>query len=267
MRMRTEADGMDEIEIEELSTPELDAPVFIEGMPGVGLVGKLAVDQLVEELDGEPIRRVYSEHFPPGVSIEDEGRAELASMTVHALHADSRDLLVLGGDGQADETVGQYRLASAALDIAEEFDPSHIVALGGFGTGEQVQDYYVTGATGADSEEFKRTLRDVGVRFESENGPSNIVGMSGLLVGLGARRGFDTAGLLGITPGFHVDPASARAVLEVLQESFSFEVELDTLSEQAEQVQELLDRIQQLQQQPTQEQTTEQSGEHLRYFR
>lgn len=37
--------------------------------------------------------------------------------------------------------------------------------------------------------------------------------MSGLLVGLGARQNFGTAGILEITPGYHVDPASARAVL------------------------------------------------------
>lgn len=256
---------MDEIEIEELAAPDLDDPVVIEGLPGVGLVGKLAVDQLVEELDGEPVRRVYSEHFPPGVAVEDDGTASLASMTFHALETDGQDLLVLGGDGQAEQGIGQYRLARAALDIVDEFDPEAIVTIGGFGTGEQVEDYYVVGAAGSDESDLKPRLEDADVRFEQEDGPGNIVGMSGLLIGLGARRGFETAGLLGITPGFHVDPASARAVLEVLQDAFGFEVELGTLSEQAEEVQELLEQLQQLQQQ--QEQPTAESGENLRYFR
>lgn len=55
---------MDAIDIEPVATPGLDNPVFIEGLPDVGLVGKLAVDHLIEELDSQPVRRVYSEHFP-----------------------------------------------------------------------------------------------------------------------------------------------------------------------------------------------------------
>lgn len=255
---------MDEIEIEELATPDLEEAVFIEGMPGIGLVGKLAVDQLIEELDGQPVRRVYSEHFPPGVAIEADGQATLASMTVHALETETRDLLVLAGDAQAEESIGQYRLAAAALDIAAEFDPTEIVTIGGFGTGKRVDAYDVIGAVGEGSDDLKARLADAGVQFERKRAPGNIVGMSGLLVGLGARRGFESAGLLGITPGFHVDPASARAVLEVLQNAFDFEVELGTLSEQADRMQELIEGLQQLQQQ--QEEPSDQSGEHLRYF-
>jgi len=40
---------MDDIEIDEVATPELDDPVLIEGLPGVGHVGKLAAEHLLEE--------------------------------------------------------------------------------------------------------------------------------------------------------------------------------------------------------------------------
>lgn len=254
---------MDEIEVDSLATPDLDSPVFIEGLPGVGLVGKLAVNQLLEELDSEPIRRIVSEHFPPVVTIDDDGVAELASVTVHAIQTTNRDLLVLAGDGQAQESIGQYRLADTVLDIADELDVGELVTLGGFGTGEQVDDYYVVGATTDATSPLKTRLADAGVQFDQVDAPGNIVGMSGLLVGLGARRGYDAAGLLGITPGYYVDPASARAVLGVLQDTFDFSVSLDTLEEQAEQIQQLLEQLQQTQQQ---EQPTRQSGEDLRYF-
>lgn len=67
------------IEIESIATPELDDPVFIEGVPGIGLVGKLAVDHLVEELDSKPVRRVYSEYFPPAISVDEDGTATHSS--------------------------------------------------------------------------------------------------------------------------------------------------------------------------------------------
>lgn len=254
---------MDEIEVETLATPDLDSPVFIEGLPGVGLVGKLAVNQLLEELESQPIRRIVSEHFPPVVTIDENGIAELASVTLHAMHTDHQDLLVLAGDGQAQESVGQYRIADTVLDIADELNVTDLITLGGFGTGQQIDEYYVVGATADATSPLKSRLADAGVRFDEEDAPSTIVGMSGLLIGMGARRGYDAAGLLGITPGYYVDPASARVVLGILQDTFDFTVPLDTLEEQAEQIQQLLEQLQQAQQQ---DQTPQQSGEDLRYF-
>lgn len=259
---------MDEIEVEADATPALEDPVLIEGLPGVGLVGKLAVDHLVEEIDGQPVRRVYSEHFPPAVSVDDEGVASLPALRLYHLETDMRDLLVLAGDGQAQEGIGQYRVAESVLDLADEFDVNEVVTLGGFGIGEQVDDYVVFGAAPSGSDSLRERFGDAGVAFDHDTNLTSIVGMSGLLVGLGARRGFEAAGLLGITPGYHVDPASARAVLEVLQEALGFSVSLETLEEQAEQVQQFLERLQERQQQQGQGQGAQQgqSGGNLRYI-
>lgn len=253
---------MDPVEIDELASPGVEEPILIEGLPGVGLVGKLAADHLVSELDGEPVRRLYSTHFPPGIAVDEEGIAALASLTVHAVRADGRDLLVLNGDSQATDNRGQYALAEAVLDLAEGFDVEGIVTVGGLGTGEQVEEYEVFGAVPAAHDALRAPLEAAGVRFDRDE-PGNTVGMSGLLVGLGDRRGLETAGLLGTTPGFYVDPGSARAVLNVLQEAFGFDVSLETLDEQARQIQELLEQLQQMQGHEPQGGA---GGEDLRYI-
>ena len=49
---------MDEFEIETIATPALDDPVLVEGLPGVGHVGKLAAEHLLEEFDAELVARV-----------------------------------------------------------------------------------------------------------------------------------------------------------------------------------------------------------------
>lgn len=255
--------GMDAIEIDTVATPALEDPVLLEGLPGVGLVGKVAVDHLVEELESQPVRRIHSEYFPPAVSVDESGTATLASLTLHAVETDGRDLLVLAGDSQAQESTGQYRLAAAVLDVAAEFDAGTVIAIGGYGTGEQVEDHRVLGAVPEGDDALREQLEAAGVRFEREDAPGSIVGMSGLLVGLASRRGVESSGLLGLTSGYHVDPASARAVLEVLQAAFGFTVSLETLDEQAERIQALLDRLQTGQ---AQDQPGGQGGEDLRYF-
>ena len=43
--------------------PKLDDPIFIEGLPGIGNVGKLAVDFIVEEVKARPCRSFFSYSF------------------------------------------------------------------------------------------------------------------------------------------------------------------------------------------------------------
>jgi len=250
---------MDEFEIEALSDPDLSEPVLIEGLPGVGHVGKLAAEHLLEELDGEPVRRVYSQHFPPQVSIDD-GHSQLASATFHAVHTeDGHDLLLLTGDHQAQDNQGHYRLTDTFLDVAEEFDVGRAFALGGVPTGELIEEYDVLGAATTDT--FVDELENAGVEFRDDEPAGGIVGVSGLILGLGERRHLDAACLMGETSGYLVDPKSAQAVLTVLQDIVGFEVDFATLEERAEEMEEVVRKIQEMEQG-----TPTPSDEDLRYI-
>ncbi|WP_254839223.1 proteasome assembly chaperone family protein [Natronomonas marina] len=236
---------MDAFDIEAPADPDLEAPVLVEGLPGVGHVGKLAAEHLLEEFDAELVRRVYSEHFPPQVTVED-GRTTLASAEVYAVRDADRDMLVLTGDHQAGDGPGHYRLTEGFLDVAEAFDVERIFAMGGVPTGELVEEPDVVGAATTDA--FVDDLETVGVEFRENEPAGGIVGISGLLLGLGERRGFEAACLMGETSGYLVDPQSARAVLEVLQEAVGFDVGYDALEDRAEEMQEVVERIQQMEQ-------------------
>jgi uncharacterized protein (TIGR00162 family) len=248
---------MDEFDIETVADPDLEKPVLIEGLPGVGHVGKLAAEHLLEEFDAELVRRVYSEHFPPQVTVED-GRTSLACAEVHAIRDADRDLLVLTGDHQAGDGPGHYRLTDIFLDIAAEFGVDRIFALGGVPTGELVDEPDVIGAATTDA--FIEELATIGVEFRENEPAGGIVGVSGLLLGLGERRSFETACLMGETSGYLVDPKSARAVLEVLQGAIEFDVGYDALEERATEMEEVIKRIRQM------EQGAPASEEDLRYI-
>jgi uncharacterized protein (TIGR00162 family) len=235
---------MDEFDIETISEPDLDEPVLIEGLPGVGHVGKLAAEHLVEECESEPMSRLYSEYFPPQVTVAD-GCAELACLEFHAVTPeDGPDLLVLTGDHQAQDTVGHYRLAERLLDVADSAGVSRAFALGGVPTGELDDDHGVIGAATAD--EFITELEDVGVEFREDEPAGGIVGVSGLLLGLGARRDLQAACLMSETSGYLVDPKSAQAILEVLGEALDFSVDFESLEDRAEEMEEVVRRIQEL---------------------
>lgn len=236
---------MDEIEIETVAETELDDPVLIEGLPGVGHVGKLAAEHLLEECDSELVRRVYTTQFPPQVNVDDEGVADLTCAEFHAVETSGSDLLVLTGDHQAATNDGHYRLTEAFLDVADEFGAERAFALGGVPTGELIEEYTVLGAvSGVD---LKETLEAADVAFRPDEPAGGIVGVSGLVLGLGKRRGFEAACLMGETSGYIVDPKSARAVLEVLEDVLDFEVDFESLEDRAEEMEEVVGKIQEMQ--------------------
>lgn len=259
---------MDEFDIETVAQPDLHSPVLIEGLPGVGHVGKLAAEHLLEEFDTTLISRLYSEHFPPQVTI-DEGHTQLACLEFHAVDlstpvGDSTDvdtdadsdtdstsahgtteLLVLTGDHQAQDPKGHYRLTDSILDIADEYGVERAFTLGGVPTGELIEEYSVIGA--ASSEDLIEELSET-VEFREDEPAGGIVGVSGLLLGLGERRGLQAACLMGETSGYLVDPKSAQSVLEVLEEVLDFEVSYESLEERAEEMEEVVSKIREMEQ-------------------
>lgn len=235
---------MDEFTIETVATESLEDPVLIEGLPGVGHVGKLAANQLLDEFDGTLVRRIHSEQFPPQVTVDESGVAALASVDVHAVSTPEQDLLVVTGDHQAQTNAGHYRLTDELLTVAETFDVTAVYALGGVPTGELIEEYAVLGAATETEIVEELTTADVEIR---ENEPAGgIVGVSGLLLGLGARRGFSAACLMGETSGYLVDPKSARAVLEVLEKLLGIDVDFEDLEEKAEEMEAVVSKIREL---------------------
>ena len=250
---------MDEYEIERVADPDFSEPVFVEGLPGVGHVGKLAAEHLVEELDGELVRRIYSTHLPPQVTV-DEGVTQLASVDIHAVEAGDEELLVLTGDHQAQDNSGHYGLTDGVLDVAEELETERLFALGGVPTGELVEEYTVLGAV--TEAPLVEELKDAGVEFREDEPAGCIVGVSGLVLGLAPRRGLEAACLMGETSGYLVDPKSAQAVLEILQEVVGFEVDFSSLEDRAEEMEEVVGKIQEMQNQGAQMPT----DDDLRYI-
>jgi proteasome assembly chaperone (PAC2) family protein len=51
---------MDNIKIVYLEEPEFKSPIMVEGLPGVGNVGKLAAEHLLEQVKAKKFADIYS---------------------------------------------------------------------------------------------------------------------------------------------------------------------------------------------------------------
>ncbi|MCK4443221.1 MAG: PAC2 family protein, partial [Thermoplasmata archaeon] len=81
---------MDTIEIHYDEKPELNDPIFIEGLPGIGNVGKLAAEHLIDQLKGKKFAEIVSKHFPPQVVIEEDGIVRLVDNQLYYAKRDGK---------------------------------------------------------------------------------------------------------------------------------------------------------------------------------
>lgn len=220
--------------------PELESPVLVEGLPGIGYVGKLAVDHLVEELETEKFAEIISPYFPHHVTVDSDGVLDLVKVNFYHTQIEGRDLVIVAGDVQATSSEGHYEVTNKLLDIAEELEVTDIFALGGYATGEHTDsEPKVVGAS--NDENVLEKYREQGIEVEEGSGP--ILGVSGLLLGLGHARGIKGSALLGETHGMLVDHRSAQAVLKALSDILGFEVDMSKLEERAKKTEEIISRL------------------------
>ncbi|MHC1688817.1 MAG: proteasome assembly chaperone family protein [Methanothrix sp.] len=224
----------------------LKDPILIEGLPGVGHVGKLVADHMVEELHAEKIIEIYSPHFPPQVMVKEDGTIRQVRNEIYAYHGKENepDLLILIGDYQSATNEGHYELAGIFLDIAESFSTKRIYALGGYGTGQFVDKPTVMGA--ATRIELVEEMKQQEVVFHENEPGGGIIGVSGLLLGLGALRGIDAVCLMGVTSGYLVDPKAAQEVLRILSRILGIEVSMHALEERAKEMEKIIGKLQEM---------------------
>ncbi|WP_457620926.1 proteasome assembly chaperone family protein [Methanopyrus sp.] len=214
--------------------PEVEEPVLVEGLPGIGHVGKLAAEAMIEDLGAEKFAELYSPYFPPHVSVNEDGIVEVMrnEFYVYESEGDEPDIIFLIGEAQAQGELGQHEVTIRVLQTVKEFGTEMIFTLGGLGTGTVPTEPKVVGA--ATHKELIDLLKEHGIEVRSGDKGGNIVGASGLLLGFGKMMGMKGVCLMGVTPGHVIDPRAAMAVVEKLSTILGVEVEADSLKKRAE---------------------------------
>jgi uncharacterized protein (TIGR00162 family) len=241
--------------------PTLNDPLLIEGLPGIGNVGKLAVEHLIYTIKAKKFAELYSKDFPPQVFINSQGTIELVNNEFYywkAQKKNQRDLVLLTGDYQGLSSQGQYELVEKILDIAEDFGVKEMFTLGGYGLGQDVEEPQVLCA--ATNKNLVKKMKQYGAVFKKNEPGGGIVGASGLLLGLGKLRGIEGTCFMGETPGYLVDPKSAKAILNILVKITNLDVNLQALERKAKEIEQIAQQLKEM------ESISREKGEELRYI-
>ncbi|WP_254838253.1 proteasome assembly chaperone family protein [Natronomonas marina] len=207
---------------------DLDSPILVEGLPGAGLVGKIAADHLVKQFDMAHYGSLHCDGLPDVAVYHGESSDVLPPVR---LYADAeRDLLVLQSDVPVSPS-GAPQFADCVTGWFEENDVFPLYLSGLPEEKEGVPELY--GVATGDGE---AVLEDAGLVPPRESGL--VSGPTGALLSHAGRTGLDAVGLIVQTNPQFPDPEAARVLLESgIAPIADVEVETDALVEQADEIQ------------------------------
>lgn len=225
---------------------KLENPIFIEGLPGVGQVGRIAAGYLIEQLHAEKFAELISAHFYPFVMLQQSSSVRVLKNEFYywkAKKKNQRDLILMIGDSQSIDPTGHYEIVETALDFVEKFGVKEIFTIAGLSVGSLNREPKVVGAV-SDAELAKK-YKQFNIDFESENKVGTIVGASGLFIGLAKYRGMKGVCLLGETSNLPdiPDPKSAESVLKVLTNILNIEIDMSKLHEKIKEMEKFMKKI------------------------
>ncbi|MEA1944904.1 MAG: proteasome assembly chaperone family protein [Euryarchaeota archaeon] len=203
--------------------PESSKPVIVEAFPGIGLVGNIAGQQIIDELDMKYLGAINSRHFPP-VAMLLEGRV---NMPVRIYESPKNKMVVVVSDIPIHPNIA-YVVSESLVDWAVSVNVREVVSIAGIPiTGAE---HIVFGA--ATTKEGLGNIRKETEIFQM----GTISGIAGSIVTECLARNIPAISLLGSTRSLNPDPLAAAAVIKVLNNLYDLSIDTEKLVKQAEQI-------------------------------
>jgi proteasome assembly chaperone (PAC2) family protein len=199
--------------------PELDNPVFVQGLPGFGNVGRIAAHLLIKFCEAKLFAELYSPSFPDYVSISSKGIAYLPRYEFYSAPMDKNNLIIMTGETQPsfDDVLAHYQVCDEIVNFIEKLGCHFIVTMGGVPLTEEKTQVYIA----ATSAQLATEFMEKGSVIYSKG---RIVGGTGLTLALAKERGFDGVCLLGTTTGFKADRGAGFQVFKFLMKALGKEI-------------------------------------------
>jgi len=215
--------------------PVLSKPILVEGLPGIGNVGKIAVDFIIDKIKAEKLYDISSHTMPHSVFVNEDNLIDMPRIEMYykKFKGNRPDLLLLTGDVQPTDEISCHEFCEDIIDIAKKFKTKEIITLGGIG----LQDIPKTPrifCTGNSKAIVTRYCKGTKISNEIYGVVGPIVGASGLLLGLSKKKNIPAVSLLAETlshPLF-LGIKGAREVLKALNKKLSLNIHLKELDKE-----------------------------------
>jgi len=216
------------IDIKLKEKQDLEGTTMIEGFSGgMGLVGTIAANYIVEKENMNLIGHVNSDKFPPVTLINDGKPYPPVRLYKHP----KKDICVLIGELIVPSEVTQD-LSEEILEFAGKKEIKKIISIGGMRrtTGKKgKQKLYGI----ASSDKQKEQLENLDIELIEEG---VAMGVSGIMLAKATERNYPAMSILAESRKNLPDPEAAAEIVEKINQMFDTKIETDELKEQAKDI-------------------------------
>ncbi|MBD3361906.1 hypothetical protein GF358_03895 [Candidatus Woesearchaeota archaeon] len=216
-------------------------PILIEGLPGIGNVGKVAVDFMIDDLKAKKLCEFESHAYPHSVFVNEKNLIELPTIEVYykQLKNKKNDLMFLSGDVQPVDEMSCYQFSEKVIELFQEYKGKELITLGGVALKEAPKKPQVY-CTGNCSKMIKNYAKGMAINKNLYGAIGPIIGVSGLLLGLAKKRNIPAITLLAETYAhpMYLGVNGAKEILNILNKKIGVNVRIKELEKEIKELEE-----------------------------
>lgn len=216
----------------QINSLKINNAIVLEGLPGIGNVGKISVDFIIDKINAKKIYEIKSDKFPHCVFVNEENTIDLPKIEIYYKKVKSNELIFVSGDVQPIDEHSCYEFCNNLLDLLKHKKLKEIITLGGVGINEIPKDpkLYCTGT----DQKIINKYKDAQMKDELYGTIGPIMGVSGLLLGLAKERKVPGVAILAETFGHpaYIGINGAREILKHLNKKLKLNLDLKELDKE-----------------------------------
>lgn len=199
----------------------LGARICLFSLPGVGNIGKAALDALNSTNDAIEIARLHHTALPPLAVLDEDGLLSPPHLSVRAIEMkDENWLITITGSSQPLEPNNQGLMAREILQLLKEHQINDLVVLAGMVDDALSKEIFIVPS----SSSYRVDLESRGATVRRDEPSSGAIGMAALLSSLGPVYGINSACAIATTIGTSGDITASQNLLLSLDKWFKLDL-------------------------------------------
>lgn len=220
----------------EKKTP-IKNPVVLIGMPGIGNIGKIVLDFIIDDLKAHKIAEFHGTGLPHSVFVNEDNLVELPSIEVWTKRIKNKHYLFITGDVQPINEEHCYQFCELLMTQLKKWHSRLVITIGGIALKEEPEspNVYITGTTHNAIHSF---ARGINVKKDIHGVVGPIIGITGVALGIADRHDIPAVSLLTETLGhpMYVGITGAKQILKIIKKKIGLPIKLKQLDKEIEKI-------------------------------
>ncbi|DAC26048.1 MAG TPA: hypothetical protein HA330_03495 [Candidatus Thalassarchaeaceae archaeon] len=208
--------------------------VILLALPGVGNVGKVLADAIIEEHQSDLIAWIMHPDLPPHATLV-EGLLRPPRIEIHLVQLPvGLPLLIVTGDAQPLTPAGQFELSTRLLEMFAEAKSEIMFILAGLAAEVEDDSVHLV----CSDEDTRDAFAERGIEASTEAPEAGMIGMAGLLASMAPMHSLASACIVAETLGSTVDVITGQRIANWIEQRLGIPlaISVDTTEKTAERI-------------------------------